>query len=340
MQRALVAAVVVTLVVLAGCSGVFGDGDGDETVSTVTPMAVPTDEPTPTPVPQFAPGLTGRGIEDPEALVRAHQSALDGASFVMRTNMTRLAGNGSIRSASTTVIRAAPPGRGFLYVAEQNGSAPSPQAPVVRFEGWSRGEDVFVKETYTNGTTSYSLQSNTAEQVRHNIQRDTAPYFLGSFGPANTSVERFQRNGSTWYRVAGTTRSELFGNVSLRMTVDSRGVIHRHRTIRQESPAENRSRTVSVTRLSAIDEVVVPDRPAWINETRERTTATPNATTAPSATRASTATLVPNATTTMATNRTGTAAPPATESARNSPTTNRTAAESRIVAPMAHHVVA
>ena len=323
MQRALAVIVVATLVVLAGCSAVFDGGSADESTPTITPMAVPTDEPTPTPAPQFAPGLSARGIENPASLVRAHRSALDGESFVVRTNTTRLAANGSVVSTSTTVVRAAPPGRGFEYVAEQSGSATSPPAPVVRFEGWSDGEDVFVRRTYANGTTSRSSRSNTAEWVRRDIRRGTAPYFLESFGPANTTVERFRRNGSTWYRVAGTARTELFGNVSLRMIVDGRGVIHDHRMTRQESPAENRSRTVSVTRLSAIDGTVVPDRPAWVDKATNRTPVTPNATTTAS-----------NATATPTTNRTRTTDPPATRSAQRPTTETRTDAESWAVASM------
>ncbi|PSP70485.1 hypothetical protein BRC80_08655 [Halobacteriales archaeon QH_9_66_26] len=290
-------------------------------------MAVPTDEPAPMPVPEFAPGLSERGLASPETLARTHRSVLGGTSFVMRTNTTRLAANGSTRSTSTTLVRTAPAGRGFLYVAEQNGSGPSPRAPIVRVEGWSDGNDVFVKQTYANGTVSRSSRPNTAEQVRYSIQRGTAPYFIGSFGPANTTVERFRQNGSTWYRVAGTTRSELFGNVSLRMTVDSRGLIRRHRTTREESPAKNRSRTVSATRLSAIDGVVVPDRPAWVDNVTDPRAATPNPTTSGS-------TRAPNATTTPTTNRTGTADPPATESAQRPTAANRTAAESWVVAPM------
>ena len=327
MQRAPAAVAVAVLVVLAGCGGVFAGGDGGEPTPTVTPMAVPTDEPAPMPVPEFAPGLSERGLASPETLARTHRSVLGGTSFVMRTNTTRLAANGSTRSTSTTLVRTAPAGRGFLYVAEQNGSGPSPRAPIVRVEGWSDGNDVFVKQTYANGTVSRSSRPNTAEQVRYSIQRGTAPYFIGSFGPANTTVERFRQNGSTWYRVAGTTRSELFGNVSLRMTVDSRGLIRRHRTTREESPGKNRSRTVSATRLSAIDGVVVPDRPAWVDNVTDPRAATPNPT-------ASGSTRAPNATTTPTTNRTGTADPPATESAQRPTAANRTAAESWVVAPM------
>ncbi|PSQ49120.1 hypothetical protein BRD12_05780, partial [Halobacteriales archaeon SW_12_67_38] len=300
---------------------------GGEPTPTVTPMAVPTDEPAPMPVPEFAPGLSERGLASPETLARTHRSVLGGTSFVMHTNTTRLAANGSTRSTSTTLVRTASAGRGFLYITEQNGSGPSPRAPAVRVEGWSDGNDVFVKQTYANGTVSRSSRPNTAEQVRYSIQRGTAPYFIGSFGPANTTVERFRQNGSTWYRVAGTTRSELFGNVSLRMTVDSRGLIRRHRTTREESPAKNRSRTVSATRLSAIDGVVVPDRPAWVDNVTDPRAATPNPTTSGS-------TRAPNATTTPTTNRTGTADPPATESAQRPTAANRTAAESWVVAPM------
>ena len=118
MRRALGTVLVVVLVVLAGCSGVFGGGDGS--TETVTPAAVPTDEATATPAPRLVPGVTKRGIESPRALVAAHQSFLQNRSFTQRSNSTALAANGSAVLRTTGTLRAGPMGT-FRYVSNSSG---------------------------------------------------------------------------------------------------------------------------------------------------------------------------------------------------------------------------
>src|SRR6056297_973416 len=106
MRRALGTVLVVVLVVLAGCSGVFGGSD--EPTETVTPAAVPADEPTPTLVPQLAPGVTEQGIESPRALVAAHGSFFGNQSFARASNTTVVATNGSVLVQRTSRLRAGP----------------------------------------------------------------------------------------------------------------------------------------------------------------------------------------------------------------------------------------
>ena len=111
MRRGLLA--VAALVVLAGCGSVFvgdertrsGDADG-----TLTPAPVP--EVTPTPERWgIAPGLTGAGVVDMDALVAAHREAVANRSYVWResrgatTGFGRSLANASVPMAVWTVAR-------------------------------------------------------------------------------------------------------------------------------------------------------------------------------------------------------------------------------------------
>lgn len=72
---------VVVVVVLAGCGSMAADPDPEPT-RTLSPAPVPeTATPAASPLP---PGLSGGGIADVDALVRAHVDALDGRSFTLR----------------------------------------------------------------------------------------------------------------------------------------------------------------------------------------------------------------------------------------------------------------
>lgn len=262
MQRAFVSFLLVMLIVLAGCSGVFG-GDGEPT-ATLTPAPVPTDEPTPIPVPRLAPGITNHCIENPSALVAAHGSVLRNTSF-SRTSNTTIATNGSVLVRQTSMLRAGPDGKRFYFVSEQNVSYgyPGSVAFPVRTEGWSNGEQAFVKRTYTNGTTTYDRLNVDAEELRYNVSQGNLRYLLDSFGSNNTAVtERLTRSESTLYRINGTSRLYAPENTSLRLLVDDRGVVHRYQTVRETPSDENVSHSVSKTRFSKIGKTEASGRPS------------------------------------------------------------------------------
>jgi hypothetical protein len=84
----LVTLAVATLLVLAGCSA----APADDTASTVTPVPVPTDAPGER---RLAPGLSGDGILDAEALAAAHRRHLDGVSYTERTDVVVLSRDGA-----------------------------------------------------------------------------------------------------------------------------------------------------------------------------------------------------------------------------------------------------
>lgn len=273
MRRTIAAVLLSVLVVLAGCSGVFGGGD--ESAETVTPVAVPTDEPTPTPVPQLAPGVTERGIESPRALIDAHRSFLQNRSFTQRSNSTALAANGSVILQATSTARAGPQGKRLHSVIERNGSFTSREPTTIstRSEAWWGGEQYLVKRTFPNGTTTYSRPP--IDTTRVDIATGTLPYLLGSFDTNNTTVTDHQsRNGTTLYRINGTSDVPRQPNTTLELLVDSRGVIHEYTTIRRLSADSGVSKSVTRTRLVAIGETDAPERPSWIETAKNRTTAT------------------------------------------------------------------
>ena len=271
MQRVVGTILIAVLVVLAGCSGVLG-GSGEPT-ETLTPAAVPTDEPTPTPVPQLAPGVTEQGIENGSALVAAHGSFLQNRSFTMRSNSTLLASNGSVLFRETGTLRAGPSGEGFYVIFEENSSYgyPNSGAWPVRTEGWSNGEQAFVKRTYTNGTTTYDRLEAGSGELRYNTAQGSLGFSLESFDSNNTAVtERLSRNGSTLYRINGTSQPYGPDNTSLSLLADDRGVVHSYRTVRRPSFDENVS--ISATRFFGIGTTEAPERPSWVDEAMNRTT--------------------------------------------------------------------
>jgi hypothetical protein len=83
-------AAVALVVLLAGCS-LLGGGTGAET-GTVTPLEVPTET---TEGPTLPPGVTGAGVVDVDALVRAHVRAAASTSYVWVDRERRFYGNGS-----------------------------------------------------------------------------------------------------------------------------------------------------------------------------------------------------------------------------------------------------
>lgn len=273
MRRTVGTVLTVVLVILAGCSGVFGGSSGEPT-ETLTPAAVPTDEPTPTPVPQLAPGLTRQGIVNTDALVAAHMSFLQNRSFTSRSNMTVLAPNGTVRSRSTGTLLAGPPDKGVysVYEPERNGSGgyPNNRSYPVHTELWANEEEIFRKQTLANGTTTYEQRRS---EARLGIDEAFLQYILEPFGTANTSVTEREYNGTTLYLVQGHRQSDQgFGqeNRSLRLLIDDRGAIHSYRTVQQ--PVESGSKNIRKVNFSRIGATDAPERPSWVDRVVNRTT--------------------------------------------------------------------
>jgi hypothetical protein len=227
-------------VVLAGCNGLVLGGDETST-STLTPVAVPTDEPTPTPVSRLAPGLTGQGVTNAFALGEAHASALDDTSYTMRESHTVEYANGTVYNHGTTDVRLTT--NESRYSLHQNASGTLFGGGTFARAIWSNGERVITAET-TNDSTSYDAPRNVEGEPippREALMFDSTKrqQLYAYLGAVETRVtDRTTRNGTTLYRVAATNVTDPAAfevqwtnprNLSLVALVDSRGLVHEYR---------------------------------------------------------------------------------------------------------------
>jgi len=176
-----------------------------------------------------------------------------------------------------------PRGEGFTLVVDSNGTDGyiRREGSPIHTEFWSNGSRVFITQRYANGSTVYRrLQTNAGPFRKYLVERDL--YALSSFGAANTRVmERLDRNGTTLYRVNGSTRSDEWRTIGLDLVVDSRGIVREIGTIRNGSVTDDAPRVVTNTRYFGFNATDV-ERPSWVDEAMNRTTSPSARTTAPS----------------------------------------------------------
>lgn len=124
-------AVLVLVVLLAGCSGFTSSDVGTET-TTLTPVSVPErgtpvgatpSSPTPTPENLVLPGLTEQSVTDPFTLADAHRTALANASYTRTTHVQLSGSNGTLRAVDQSIAVAA--GGSRYHLVETSESAPS-----------------------------------------------------------------------------------------------------------------------------------------------------------------------------------------------------------------------
>lgn len=163
-------AVLVLVVLLAGCSGFTGsDVVGTET-TTLTPVSVPErgtpvgatpSSPTPTPENRLLPGLTERGVTDPFALADAHRTALANETYT-KTSRTRLVGsNGTLRVVERTVAVDAGGRRYHLVETSDSSPAYPVQSLTPRLEIWyADGPALFRLGTGENASYRVGMTSS------------------------------------------------------------------------------------------------------------------------------------------------------------------------------------
>lgn len=261
--------VVVALVVLAGCNGAL-DG-GDESTATVTPIAVPTDQATPTALPTLAPGLTRRGIEDPDALLAAHESTLENRSFTTRSNTTLTFANGSTVPGGSSVTYAGAAGETVRVVVDRPETG---DAVPTHTEAWQRDTALFVNRTDANGTTDYDRITVGSGQRIGVYGAGNLEYRFRSLALAGTSVIERERNGTTVFDVRGSVAGETMDDATFRLVVGQDGLIHRYRVTQETFSGNQSATTTTVVTYDDVGTTPPPERPDWVDVARNRTTAT------------------------------------------------------------------
>lgn len=293
-----IGAVLVLVVVLAGCNGLVLGGE-ETPASTVTPMPVPTDEPTPTPRPELAPGLTRNGVVEPFALAEAHASVLADTSYTLVENHSVRFRRGMVYSGGTVEARLGT--NHTRYAVVRTGSQTSVPFPVIEERFWSNGNRTLVARTSTDNTTYAIARADGGPlPVRRALSDDptNSDRIPTLFGAMETRVVGLTvRNGTRLYRVRGSNLTNEFaldtewespGNVKLVALVDRRGLVREYRlhyTASFDGDPVRVSRRVRYTNVGS----TTVERPSWYGAAvRNVTAATTNGTDAPPATAATT----------------------------------------------------
>ncbi|WP_233553794.1 hypothetical protein [Halococcus sp. IIIV-5B] len=275
-----------TMLTVAGCNGILGSnqqnttnstvasGGDQQTVtnsSTVTPLDVPTDEPTASSVQQLAPGLTSAGVTNSGALLRAHTAYLENHSTVTRANSSVVAPNGTVVFSVNQTIHKSRPGDRIAFSSNYTGSI-SDSTNVTRVDGWTVGEETYVRQTFKNGTTGYAQPAGDSVATDGTLGATTLSTYLSDAEQGNISVETQQVNGSPRYEVAGAlSKSNL--STDYRLSIDEQGVT-RDLVAVQPNPTGGNSIRVHVT-LESADSVAL-EAPTWLSEARQQTGTPPS----------------------------------------------------------------
>jgi hypothetical protein len=181
-------ALLALLCLTAGCSGVVPDSTG---AGPASPTPTATAAPVPTEVnrsAELAPGVTAEGIEDPNALLAAHQQAIDGKHVGLVTGVAYPEGGPGEHRMHASIG----PDRERFYVEDYlwdassaNGSAGTP-ARILR--GYGDTEATYIRIEEENTTRYLRNQPLT-------LQPEAVPRFSVERLVRTLAVERVNRTG-------------------------------------------------------------------------------------------------------------------------------------------------
>lgn len=267
---------VVLVVAGAGCSGLAPPAP-DAPSPTVTAAPVPSAPPPPTPNP-LPPGVEPHGVVDPPVLAAAHRTGLLNTSYTRTVTESTRRPNGAVIWQRTRVIKT--DGARVFAVLTQSGSPlrdTSLNADHVElYTGLQPGPNksaVSAAVTHDDGRT-VSLRTTRYKRLLDN--RWDLTQLLAVF--ETRVVSQDHRGETTVFELEATgppvvdrfrfvpTRRAVSDprNVTFRLLVDERGVVHRYHltyTTTVEGRALRYERTVA---LSAIGSTTVGP-PAWLN---------------------------------------------------------------------------
>lgn len=171
-------ALVVGLVILAGCSGIAGITDEPSTATpTLSPAPVveptPSAMPSPTPRPSLAPGIGPEGVRDPFAIAAAHTVALTNGSFRFTDRLTVRNASGGLRYHRNSSVAV----EGDEFIIHERISGPRAAAirqPPGAFDLYSDGTQ-FRSRFVTDDETSYT-QSDGSIYIQQREKYNPPPY--------------------------------------------------------------------------------------------------------------------------------------------------------------------
>ncbi|MUV87201.1 hypothetical protein GJ631_11655 [Natronomonas sp. CBA1123] len=224
---------------------------------------------------QVAPGVTESGIEDSDAMIRAHGDYLENHSFTVRRTETVTTENGTVIEERRTRTAVA---EGFsAYRFELNHSRGNESLLDVTY--YFDGERGWQASWTDNGreVESFSAENRLSEFVTRSTQTDRLRPILESF--TTTVSGSTELNGKTLYYVRSTDFHNRYGFLGPRQpvaelqyaefsaSVDSERFVHEYRLL-QRGPGNATGETLTVerrVRYTDVGETTV-ERPEWAEE--------------------------------------------------------------------------
>lgn len=238
-------AVVVLVVVLAGCGSIAGDAGQDQTAAeTLTPVPVPEETPEPASLP---PGVTGDGVPNSNALFGAHLSALEGESYTLRV---RIANDDEV---STHLFRVESQHR-YLRSSLLGGYGQN-------VTSFTDGERVYIRSEF-DGVPNYARGNVTERPTSHTVR--LSKVFLRL---EDAEVAKVLRDGEIHYRIRGRydehPRAQSLKDFSVHAVVSQEGLI---RSLTASYTVEGSGGPTNVTRAFEYTEVgtTTVERPDWV----------------------------------------------------------------------------
>ncbi|MFP9060783.1 hypothetical protein ACLI4R_09655 [Natrialbaceae archaeon A-chndr2] len=249
---------VVLLVVLAGCSGAFGDGVERENYGVETPIepeqSVETD----------VPGLTTEGVTDWTALWFAHVEYVGGSAYELTRETTYVDSNGSVLYNETVRVTVASDGTERIvqrietpvHHNESNGNETTRMDQRTR-EQWRTDERTAVRETISNESTVHTdrLLTETGTQL---------PVNPNTLFPAVDDVQTVTTDGSTQYLLTGSGTLLSYQEATFWVLIAEEGYIQ---AFHLEGTTTHDGEQVTVTVTSTVEGVGEPidlEAPEWV----------------------------------------------------------------------------
>lgn len=261
MRRHLVPTAVAALLVLSGCLGAFGS-DAQSFDATTAETVAPGDAALP-------PGVTDSGVSNVTELLAAHDEALRAGGFVLDGSLVR--NHSATRSERRQYSAVVAPGAERFRAAVEttlystsSGSREVVQQRATRL--WGDGTGI-LRQTTLDDRTSRSR----VDGVPANLALTRAPQYESYLRMGEYAVEGVERRGTHTYStlVANETGANVGENATIdaRFVVDERGVIHEAEVTLRSGNGETAETDRATYRLVHLG--ASPERPDWVNETRE-----------------------------------------------------------------------
>lgn len=269
------APLVVSLVVLAGCSGFSGGPDPN--TDTVTPAPLPTDSGLP-------PGVEPDGVTDAETLAAAHGAVLSESSYTVVSNRTVRAANGSIRSSLDVRLRLSAE-RNYhadVVVAGPDGTTIIGEPPT-HGEYWADDEVYLRRQTIDNRTLYGRYNESEAYVGTWRFWLGTVALELSPEHDLRRTLRSFEtriadREGGRVHLVGTEVRSSAFvdrgdvetvENATLHAFATESGFVESYHVVYDATVDGESVRVRRSVRFAAVGNTTV-ERPPWYDEAMAR----------------------------------------------------------------------